>query len=226
MPEPLFTQDERVDPTPGDSSTLPVELQGKSAEEVAQFYQQREAQLRREINRPAPAVPPAKRADVSAADLWADPKASVESMINKQAPSRDEFDRASAFVQTNMVEVAQMLMRQKHPDFDKYANEIGSLMAKTERWMQADLNTWQTAYTYVKGTKVDQLVADATARATMGAEPVNPASITPAPPRVLRPEELFVCEHMGISPDSYRKAEQNIVSGAWPMTMNNQRRTS
>lgn len=224
---PLFSPEERVSQDPP-VSALPENLKGKSPEEVAQFYQQRETHLQLQLNeaqrRPAqPAVEPVRPVAPSSADFWSDPAKAVEAAIRAGAPDRNEFDRASAFVQTNMVEVAKLITHQKHSDFDKFSGEIQTLINRCDPWMRADFNTWETAYNYIRGSHVDQLVSDATARATMGAEPVNPSSVEPAKPRVVTAEEKYVCERLGISDDQYNTAVNNMAASRWPLTMSNTR---
>lgn len=225
MPDPLFSPEERVNQTPP-ASALPEHLKGKSADEVAQFYQQREEGLQRQLaeanRRPAEVIPP-KREPPSTSEFWSDPAKAVDAAIRAGAPSRQEFERGSAFVQTNMIEVARMVTRQKHPDFAKYESEIQQLINRCDPWMQADFNTWETSYNYIRGTHVDQIAQDAAARATMGAEGVNPPPPEPAKPRVVTEQEKFVCDRLGISPEKYNKAISNMAAGSWPLTMNNVR---
>lgn len=228
MPEPLFDPNERIESDPS-GGALPEGLKGKSAEEVARFYQQRLAAQERELvearRQPAPRAPdPEKPKEISSSDIWSDPKTAVNEMIRQGAPSRAEFERASAFVQNNMIEVARMIMQQKHPDFPKYEREIMQLINKTEPWARADFNTWETAYTYVIGSKMEEIKAEAVARAQMGAEPPSPPAGTPPKPIELNAEQKYVIERMGITPEMYTKAIENMASGKFPLTMDNSRR--
>src|SRR5258707_87864 len=139
MPEPVFTEADRVAAA---AAGLPAELQGKSAVEVAAFYQQREARLQADLRtanerQPAP-VTHVQTEMPKNEDFWTDPKGSVTQAIKAGSISREEFANASAWVQRQMTEMAEFLTKQKHADWDVFAPVILDIMSKVEPAARAD----------------------------------------------------------------------------------------
>jgi hypothetical protein len=209
------------------NATLPAELQGKSAAEVASFYQQRETRLQADL-RAAQATPPApvSRVDVKTPkneDFWTDPAGSVQQAIKAGTVSRDEFNNASAWVQKNMTEMSEFLTSQKHADWSVFKADIDDIMSKVEPAARADSNMWETAYIYARGRNPEKAVKPQTTTiVTNGAERGSPAAGAPPPSAPeLTAEQEFVRSHMGISKESYQKAQTAIATGTFPLTFDN-----
>jgi hypothetical protein len=195
---------------------LPAELQGKTPGEIAAFYQQRERQLRAQMderNTPPAATPPAPALAVepSAAEFWTDPIGTVK----KTTVSREEFNTAAIAVQRSLVKVAKMAIQQAHADWPRWSKDIENLMSTYPLHLQADEQQWETAYVYIKGLNFDKEAALRPAGSSGGEAP-SP-SPTPAPkPEELSREQANVVDRMGLSKEKYFKARDGLASGNWP----------
>jgi hypothetical protein len=217
MPEPIF---ERV-PAPG-SNELPPELVGKSAAEVAAFYQNREKTIvdtaRKAIatasaGNPQPPAPPA-------------PVRTVVTTPTPEAPiTRAELDSKLATSAKTLIATAQMLAAQGRSDWNKWFPQVNAIVGTLPEGDQVDPQIWITAYDSVRGKNVDSITADAVKAATtpVGAEPVAGAPITPTAPQPLGVTEKRVINGLGISEETYRQGAERIEQGAWPLTMNNKK---
>lgn len=224
MPEPVFTEADRVAAA---TAALPAELQGKSAAEVAKFYQDREVKLQSDL-RAAQTAAPVVRVETKTpdnADFWTDPKGSVQQAIKAGSVTREEFSNASAFVQRQMTEMAEFLTSQKHSDWKLFKADIDDIMSKIEPAARADSNMWETAYIYAVGRNPERAVQARTNTVvipTQAAERGAPAASTVTTPEVtLTPEQEFVRSHMNISKEAYIKAQGHIASGTLPLTYDN-----
>lgn len=221
--EPVFTEADRVAAA---NATLPAELQGKSAADVAKFYQDREVRLQADL-RAAQTAQPVARVETKTPkneDFWTDPAGSVNQAIKVGSVSRDEFNNASAFVQRQMTEIAEFLVSQKHEDWKVFKPVIDDIMSKIEPSARADSNMWETAYIHARGLNPEKAVRPATTVIPVanGAERGAAAASTVTQTEVtLTPEQEYVRSRMGISKDSYVKAQGHIASGTFPLTYDN-----
>jgi hypothetical protein len=202
-------------------------LQGKSAAEVAAYYQRENAKLATDL-RQARETPPAPITRVEArvpenADFWTDPKGSVTQAIKAGSVSREEFNNASAWVQRQMTEMAEFLTKQKHADWDVFAPVINDIMSKIEPAARADSTMWETAYIHARGLNPEKAVRQAVVPVpAAGPERGSPGASAPPPPEAeLTSEQEYVRSRMGISKESYRDAQKHIASGTWPLTVDN-----
>ena len=228
MPDPVFSEADRVAAA---SASLPAELQGKSAAEVATYYQQREAQLQKDLraaqtpSNPAPVVRVETKTPKNE-DFWTDPAGSVNQAIKVGTVSRDEFNNASAFVQRQMTEMAEYLTSQKHADWKLFKADIDDIMSKVEPGARADSNMWETAYIYAVGRNPERAVQARSATVVIptagGPERGSPAAgAPPAAAPELTAEQEFVRSRMGISKESYIEAQKHIQAGTFPLTYDN-----
>lgn len=198
-----------------DWTNLPAELKGKSIKEILDYYQNRDTEYQRALERvsreqaaPAAAPAPAPSTD----SFWEDPLGAVK----KVTVSREEFNAAADAVQRQMVKTAEFLAKSKHSDWDKWAPQINQIMNTYPANLKADEVQWETAYTYVKGLAYDRL--EATRRAEGGAEA---PSVAPAPapkPEELSEEQRYVVNRMGLTKEKYFKAREGLATGNWPLT--------
>jgi hypothetical protein len=225
MPEPVFTEADRVAAA---NATLPTELQGKSAAEVAKFYQDRETKLQADLRaaqtQPAP-VATVKTKTPDNADFWTDPAGSVQTAIKAGSVTREEFANASAFVQRQMTEMAEFLTAQKHTDWKLFKADIDDIMSKVEPGARADSNMWETAYIYAVGRNPERAVqarSQTVVIPTQGVERGAAATTTVTTPTPeLTVEQEFVRSHMGITKEAYLDANKHIQAGTFPLTYDN-----
>lgn len=219
MPDPVFTEADRVAAA---NATLPSELQGKSAAEVAAYYQQRETRLQADLRTAQAAATPAPitRVEVKTPkneDFWTDPAGSVVTAIKAQSITREEFNNASEFVRKNMTEVAEFLVSQRHEDWKVFKADIDDIMKQVEPAARADSSMWETAYIYARGRKPELAVkASTVVIPTNGAERGSPAAaaVNTVEPD-LTGEQEYVRSRLGISKKEYTEAQKNIASGTW-----------
>lgn len=225
MPDPVFTEADRVAAA---TANLPSELQGKSAADVAKYYQDRETRLQADLRTAREAQPPAPIARVEVKtpkneDFWTDPAGSVNQAIKAGSVTREEFQNASAWVQRQMTEMAEFLTKQKHADWDVFAPVINDIMSKIEPAARADSNMWETAYIHARGLNPEKAVKSNTVVIPNGGpERGAPAAVVVTPTEVqLTAEQEFVRSRMGISKESYLTAKDHIAKGTFPLTMDN-----
>ena len=221
MPDPVFTEADRVAAA---TAALPAELQGKSAAEVAVYYQKQTQQLQQQLQdaqRPAPVVHVETKTPKNE-DFWTDPQGSVNQAIKAGSVTREEFANASAFVQRQMTEMAEFLTKQKHADWDVFAPVINDIMSKVEPATRADSNMWETAYIHARGLNPEKAVKPNMVTLPPGPERGSPAPGAPPPAAPeLTAEQEFVRSRMGISKEAYIEAQGHIAKGTFPLTFDN-----
>jgi len=232
---PVFGPGDRVEP-PDDGGGMPAELVGKSPAEIARYYSQREAALRAELTPrntpdPPPVTPPAAPTN---AEFWNDPNNSINRVITAKALSRDEFNATAAAIRPSLIWAAREQCKQAHKDFDRVAADIQKVIDKVPEWQRTDVNMWETAYIYAKGSSYERLSTEDRVRPP-SAEPVNAGAGGAPPPDAdlatvtlpgLKSNQTaaHVAEGMGISHDSYRKASKELEGdGRLPLTYDNRR---
>jgi hypothetical protein len=210
-----------------DDSTLPNELKGKTPAEIVEYYRNRETLYVNRIDElvaqppRAPQVPPAVKAAPSPSDFWNDPNSAVRAV----AVSREEFNAAALGIQSNMIEVACMLTKNKFADFDKWESKVRNVLNNVAPHLKADPGQWETAYYYVKGQETDSLVNAATARAVQAtSEPPSMIPVTPLIPDKLTPEESYVAKGLGLTEDQYRTGKQQSATNEWPLTFDSRKK--
>jgi hypothetical protein len=219
----------REDVVPSNQSRLPAELQGKTPEEIAEFYQRRERDLQEDFNNRLAAAVPRNAPEPAAkkVDFWSNPDKAMEDAIRNSSVSREEFARASGVVQSSMIEMAEFLVSQKHPDWDKYKPIVQDIMVKLDPWVKADKNMWETAYIHARGLhpELATLPGNTPPRqqvTLVGPEQVNPAPSNTGPePVTLTSEEQYVAERMELTPQQFVTARKNMEENKFPLTMSN-----
>lgn len=209
MPDPVIGKDDAVD-----DSALPPELQGKSAADIAAYYQRREAVLLDRINR---VPPPEKKEPEEKFDIFNDAEGSVDRLVTKKVSAA--VDAVSTAAQPSLINAARITVREKHPDFNEFEAEITKRMKTMSAEAQMNPEFWDLTYKVVKGENTDRLVEKARKEASIVEKPTPPG--TPPPkPRELSDDEKSVAAKMGISHDKYRDSASRYeeTDGKFPIT--------
>lgn len=225
--QPVFNKEERV-PAPGEgNSTLPPELQGKSAEEVAAYYQKRETLLLEEQKRraqqppPQPPQPPPTKKTPTEADFWKDPNAATKTMIQQEAVTQEQFNQLTTQVKSSLIAAARMAAAEQHPDWKEYSTEINEIMNKFDPWARVNQEMWDTAYTFAKGQRYDRDVAAARQSGQQSAERVTLTPPEPPPEIKLNALQLEVARGLELGEARFKKGIERQQSGAMPFTFSN-----
>lgn len=224
--------------------TLPKELEGKTPEEIAEFYQGQMQQQKsvyeqalEAVGKPeTPSVPnqPAKPTPVTMAQFLANPDEATRKIIAENGVTREEFTAASASVQEMMIRQAKEWAKR---DLDADAQKAGG----TIDWARMDpllddiakkcdpqsltrIETWKTAFNYNLGQMHHTFVKEAVTRATMPAETVTPGGNRPDPKKPLTVAEESVAEGLGLTAESYNMGRDNMTQQKFPLTMDNRNR--
>ncbi len=222
------------------SKVLPTELEGKTAEEVAAYYQ--EMVLRQKGvyeqalesmggGEPAkPAAPP----KTTVADWMKDPDGTASTIIKREGVSREEFNAASAAVQTMMIrqakEFAKADLRAEAEkaggsfEWDRLASDIDSTAAKCDQPSLTSIDTWKTAYYWHLGQKAHVIAKEAVTKATLPAESGQPGGNNPPPVKPLSREEMIVAEGLGLTTETFQSGKDRLASQKFPLTMDNRNR--
>lgn len=232
MPQqPVFDREERV-PTPKEgNSSLPPELQGKSAEEVAAYYQHREqeVQLREQQRREAAArtTPPTPdRTPPSSADFWTDPAKSTEAMITAKAVTHEQFNQLTSQVQQGLIGAARITAREAHSDWNEYDSDIRRIMEQFDPWARANSQLWETAYVHAKGLRHDADVSAARESTSRIAEPVTPVPPEPEKPIVLSAVQMELARGLELGEERFKQGIKRQAESTFPFTFDNVRRNS
>jgi len=234
-PNPVFGADDRVSGG-GGGDGLPPELQGKSAAEIARYYQQREDRLRAELTPPpAPPVAPPPPPGPTNTEFWNDPNRSTERVIETKALTKAEYEQVRRSTGPALIWAAKASVKEKYPDFARVENEINQIMSKVPEWQHTDPIMWETAYIYAKGQAHDRLSAEDKARPPVATgERVNPGGSSPPVETDLnlvtlpglKPHQTaaHVAEELGVTADAYRKSQKILEGdGLLPLTYDNRR---
>lgn len=137
--------------------------------------------------------------------LWeTDPRKAVQTELMMAV---DWYDRQSA-----AVEAAEADAAGRYQDFNDFRNAARRYVRSLPIQQRSQQGVWDAAYYFAKGQKVDDIVArereTLTNKFRSGEFPPNlPAgAFTPppaAPAATLSPDEMKVCEIMGIAPEAY-----------------------
>jgi len=171
-------------------------------------------------NQPGPSVQITKEA------FWNDPQDAVNRLLQQYGVTN--LTKVGNAAQSTLVESAKQLARSSNQidarHWDKYLSEIEQLMNSLSLEQQVDANMWKTAYSTVIGVHIRDIEAAAKLSLQTPTEGASGTPILPPTPRELKPVERQVIEGLGISEDTFRKAEQNMANGVWPLTMDNRRK--
>lgn len=213
MSEALF---DRVD-----SAEMPEHLKGKSAQEVHDYWVQREQQIRAET---PPVTPPGT------------PPAPRIPSVTMSTPQGMTPGQANTLVQG-----AKLLASQGKEHWQRFLPEVEGIMGQMTPEQQMDANMWNTVYDKIVGMHMQDLVKEARESALRppSMETSRPAS-APTAPRQLTANEMHVVEQLrragatalrkdsaGVSRqvpfdgEAYLAADERRQSGAWPLTFNN-----
>jgi hypothetical protein len=201
MPDPVFTPEERVETPP--KPVVPARVV---------------------------TAPPAK----DKTTFWNDPDKATRDIVREEAQkivTDMRNDPNNAAVQASLVGAAKLQMKDKHPDFGKFAAEVEELVMKTGGTAATQVQFWETCYNYIKGQKYDADVQAAEARGRMPAEAVQAAAREPDK----KPEisyvvgeggksEAQVAEGLGLSAETYMKGKHDMEHDIWPLTVDNRRK--
>lgn len=243
MPDPLFNANDRPGQPP--ASTLPPELAGKSAEDVARYYQNqmRDAEnrhatdlLRVRSATPAPPNPhtppnPTEITMPTDKDFFNSPTDAAGKIVNKVVGDIvRQYDQASEPLRRNMIATAEMITERKfagkkdasgRPLFERFHDEVLRYMSAFTPQNQADPNSWEVAFTHVVGLHVDELQAEAMRPRTTLSEPTSPGITEPPKPVELTLDEKRVAMNLGQSEDTYKRGKELLDKNSWPLTFSN-----
>jgi hypothetical protein len=213
---------------PDDDDNLPQELKGKKPSEIAAYYQDREAKLTARLNDAVRVVPQGAQpvvqpaAEPTAQDFWNNP---VET-TKKLSVTREEFNQATKYVQSNMIEMAGLVAAKRFKDWDKWEGEVRKILSAVPDHLKTDPVQWETAYYYVKGQQYDRGVKEAAVTATrIATEPVAaPAGQPTNIPKELTFEEKYVSDGLGLSGEQYRDGKKNLAEDKWPITFDSRKK--
>lgn len=228
-----------------DSVTLPDELKGKSAEEVAAFYQNMVQTQKATYEAALQAFnvgdeggggspPPTEPPKPTMSEFLADPTKHTEDLIKKTSVTRTEWDAATKQVQESLIYIAEQRAREAIKTaeeksggsfiWDRFQDDILKVVNSCDPYSRTSPSTWTAAYYYVAGIKRSSLTKEAVTAATTPMEQVQPGGNEPPTPKPLTSEERIVAEGLGLSDDSFRKGREHMVKQRFPLTTDNRAR--
>lgn len=197
---------------------IPIELQGKSPEEIAAYYENQLSSQRTEFetrladaNQPPPPNKPAPQPN--AADFWANPQGATQGMIKEQ------FDALAGVMQDALIASCRMSVKDKFPDFAKFQTQIDATMKLQPKFNQIQPAMWETVYIHVKGINADRLIAEArqegirmSGEGTQAPDPPDPNA-----PVKLNGVEGEVAAAFGMDATKWANAKARVEGGVpWP----------
>jgi hypothetical protein len=217
--DPIFSPSDR----PG--SSLPPELQGKTPEEVAAYFQRREQILVNQIRQaPAPEPPPPRREEPAdeKIDVFGDATGSITRLVDRKVAER--VNAVTTAASPAVINSCRMSVRESHADYARFAGEIDKRMASMTPESQMNPQYWEMTYQLVKGSMTEQLVAEAREDERKKQNPVervSPQGTPPEKPRELSDEEKTIARKLGMSQDKYRGAAERYEAeeGRLPLTL-------
>lgn len=225
---------------------LPRELEGKTPEEIAAYYEDKletqkqffndtltsfEERTTKEVipssEPPAPKVP-------STGEFLANPTAETQKLIQQHGVSKEEFTRMTAQVQDHLVYTAKQMAKDQLQreaakngdtfDWEKIETVLNDVASKTDKASLANPQMWVTMYYYNRGVIANTLRKEAVTRALAPAESTTPGAPSTELPAELTFEEETVAAGMGISAKTYREAQANMKESKLPLTMDSRKR--
>jgi|SRR5215831_7768259 len=215
--DPIFSKND----TPG--SNLPPELQGKSAEEVAAYFQRREQILQDRLRAPKPPAPEKKDTKF---DMFGDPEGSVRRVVTNEVT--EQVQRVTKVATPALVNACKITVRDAHPDYLRFAAEIEKRMSGMTPDAQCNPDYWEMTYKMVRGEQADKLMEEARAAERAAMNPVErptPKGSEAPKPRDLTEEELKIARKFGMTKEEYREAADRYdqTDGRLPLTLDNAR---
>jgi hypothetical protein len=208
MPEPVFGEQDRVQPAVKVTSDLPAELQGVTDPvKIAKYYQDRETRLRDAALRaveaakgtPTPTPTPDKGHPMTPAEIQG--------------------------ARNTLILTAKREASQNKKYWERLQSEIEKIMGACSPEQQVDSATWETAYNSLVGANLARLQAEdreAEATATrIASERANPAADQPVTPGPLDPRVASkILPGLEISEKQYRTADEMLKKAdqPWPLT--------
>ena len=214
---------------------LPAELKGKSPKEIIAHYERREALLNeraRRAEQQQQRTPPPKEEPVDdRIDMFNDPAGSVDRVVTRKVNERmNAFEeRIGQNARPAIVNSCRLALRDRYPDYMRYAQEIDRRMATFSAEAQMNPEYWDYTYKIVRGEQLEQRVEEARADERAKANPVErstPSQAKPPKPRELTDEEKTVAGKFGMNNDEYRDAgdKYTATEGLLPITLDNRNR--
>lgn len=210
---------------------LPPELQGKSPEEIANYYQRREEILIERANRvvqqapppppPKPTPPPPPDEKI---DLFGDPTGSVKRVV-----AREVDERGEQFVQAvapGIILSCKTLLRERYPDYyGEFIQETEGLMQRMNSANQMNPAYWEMTFKNVMATHLGTIVSKAEERGRESMKPPaverpTPPGAAPPRPKELTEEEKLVAKKFQMENADYRTAATRYdeTEGLLPFT--------
>jgi hypothetical protein len=233
MPDPVFDPAERVPPNNGGG--LPSELQGRTPQQIAMYYQDRERTILANAqtaianasagSRNEPPPPARESRQPTGEDFERDPLGTTREMINRESVSRNEWNQMTGAVRQNLIDTAKDRARQGKKYWARL-DPIITGMTQNVGLEALDTNFWETAYNAALGANLGVIQAEeqaAEAAARSSAEPPSGGATPPMPPRILTADEMRVVNGLGITTETYRKGEENMRNNKFPLTLDNRR---
>lgn len=200
---------------------LPAELQGKTPQEVAAYYQRREQIL---LERSRPKAPAKEEIIVDdKIDLFNDPSGSVNRVVDRKVG--EAMNRMAATGAPAIINSCKISLKDAHPaDYARFISEVEKRMSGMSVEAQMNPQYWELTYTTVKGEVADKLVEEARVQERAKRDnPVEKGSTPgekPPKPRELSEEEKVVARKFSIDNETYRTAADRYEStdGKLPFT--------
>jgi hypothetical protein len=236
MPEPVFSTEDRVE-----NVDVPADVLQKGPKAIAEFFSKREQQILTEArtaiaqakttsNPPPPKNTPNPPVRLTKEAFWEDPEKAARTLIEQGAVTKEYFSQLEDNLQKQMIRMAEWMTKEGKTDWEKWAPEIKNIIKTLPAYQQANPDFWDTAYYNVLGIHMKEIQAEAArAATTIASEVPGNAVETPAAPvdltQIREPQSgktaAYVCEKMGITHDTYRKAMERMDKGQWPQTFSN-----
>ncbi len=227
MADSVFTADDRVD-----DDALPPELVGKSAKEVALYYQRQKEILTDQLDQ-ARRTPPAREEKPKPTevkfDIFNDAEGSVNRVVNDRV--NEALSNASAVIAPGVIGGIKVSMSTKYKDWNRFGAEIEKRMNGFTQEGQMNPVNWDYTYKIVKGENADTLIAEAENRVRNPVERSTPPGATPPKPRALTKEESDIAVNLDVPVESYLAAAERLesdgrgrFSGPIGLTISNQTR--
>lgn len=208
MTDPVFSAEDRVRQT-----QLPAELQGVTDPvKVAQYYQQREAQLREQLRTQTPPQP----TRVTVTEPTQPTPSPVATFTAAEATGARE----------TLIAAARSQARQGKKYWDRLSDKIEAFMRQAAPEDQVNSMVWETYYntlvgmqltTLLEGDRIAEAEANRLAAERSSAPPERAAAPAPLPVEVTGK----VLPGLGINETQYREAQDRMMKGSWPLTADN-----
>jgi len=227
MAEAIFDKADRT--AISDDENLPPELKGKTPREIMEHYERREALMQERLQRQQQ-TPPARKDEPAddKIDMFNDPAGSVDRVVTRKVNERmNAFEqRVSQNAAPAIINSCRLALRDRYPDYMRYAKEIDRRMATFTPEAQMNPEYWDYTYKLVKADAVDALVSEARADERAKLNPVErstPPGQKPPAPRELSDLEKTVAGKFGMSSEEYRTAAEryDATDGVLPLTTDN-----